>query len=107
MELDWQDFTQKPDNRKREENKRFLIHGASQLVHAGTMSEVRMGIMVLFPAGNENRYRFLDALREAENRCAPDEHIGTVEFYENGLNIFCRRKGLAHAVGVWRWRSND
>lgn len=103
MNMEWKMFTQEPDAEEQAQNRAFLREGLrGGLLVSGSVNTVRRIIATAFTP--EAYQAFSDALSMAGGRCCNDEYLGSVELYENGLNMFCKQRGLDHAVGVWRWR---
>ena len=81
----------------REENRAFLRKGVEgvRIRFVGAFADALLAGL----PGTES------VLMTMNCRCCPDEHIGTVELYENGaINAYLRQNGVPFVAGIFRYR---
>lgn len=105
--MDYMQFSEMPDNEERERNREFLregVVGKTCLAARERGAIVQLMATVFTP---EAFQQFRQALLSMEARLNKGETLGTVELYENGMNVFVRRPGLDGSAGVYRWRVKE
>lgn len=106
LKVDFQEFTQNPTNDERAVNRDFLGYGLTnpKPILAGGVYAAREEIKKF--AEEKDVIQFLAVIHICELRCMPDERVGTVELYENGMNLFLKNVRLDFPVGAFRWRKS-
>ena len=73
--------------------------------NGGILRDGVVGVNCLYAGDLFSAPLDVELKRTLNSRCCPDEHVGSVEVYENGaVNAFLRRDGLDVAVGVFTVR---